>query len=731
MKVQTKNKQRSTLRTKIIAWSFVPTVIILAAVAWFTFYAYQQVTAQLVMAQDQELTQAKASQVTQAITEWVNPVILSLTLNVDTNKAAPLSKRAALILTQEESLSLFDGGIVFLDTAGKVVTVAPERPDIMGQDWSDRSYFQQAKRSPGQAEFTDTVPDGPHGQLVVPLALAMLSERGEFVGAMVLLFQIDSPLTSGLYHILVQRGLGDSIYILDSHNRVIFHPDPQQIGSDFSGKAYLPQLFKGPTNTGLFDRESGRVVVSYAPVPGTVSWRLVKEQNWTNLIRPSLSYQYLLLALLALGVLVPALVVTVGVRRIIQPIQELIGAAQNMADGHFEQQITASTGDEIEELAEQFNRMSAQLQESYTLLEQRVADRTRELATLNAIAAAASSSLDLDEMLNSTLDRLVELVAASRIGVMLLDDASGELVPRAIRPEHDVFSEDLAQMTKIGQQVIISNKTLYGTPNSEFGVAEPSVWLPLRVRGRMLGILGILGSAGNKFSPEQQALFESIADQLGVAVENARLYRQAEITAVQAERNRLARDLHDSVSQTLFSTSLIAEVLPRLWEQNPAEGQRRLQELRELTRGALAEMRTLLLELRPTALADTPLADLLRQLAESVTGWARVRVNVAVEDECNPLSEVKTALYRIAQEALNNAARHARANQVQVNLSGQPDEIVLQICDNGCGFDPAAIPPDHLGLGIMHERAESIGAILKIESQAGEGTQVIVTWSKR
>jgi signal transduction histidine kinase len=249
-------------------------------------------------------------------------------------------------------------------------------------------------------------------------------------------------------------------------------------------------------------------------------------------------------------------------------------------------------------------------------------------------------------------------------------------------------------------------------------------------------VLVIIGPQGSAFSEGHLALFESIADQLGVAVENARLYEQAERAAVAAERSRLARDLHDAVTQTLFSASLIAEVLPRIWERHPDEGRRRLDELRELTRGALAEMRTLLLELRPSALVDAALDDLLRQLAESITGCARVPVNVEVEGECALPPEVKVALYRIAQEALNNVAKHAGASHATVSLHYIPpavggdrgEAVELRISDDGCGFDPQGVPPESLGLGIMRERAEAIGAALNVDSEIGHGTQVVVVW---
>jgi PAS domain S-box-containing protein len=198
--------------------------------------------------------------------------------------------------------------------------------------------------------------------------------------------------------------------------------------------------------------------------------------------------------------------------------------------------------------------------------------------------------------------------------------------------------------------------------------------------------------------------------------------------AASEERNRLARDLHDAVSQTLFSASIISEVLPRLWERNPREAQKRLEEIRQLTRGALAEMRTLLLELRPSALVDAEPEDLLRQFAESITGRARIPVKVEVSGKCPASPELKTALYRISQEALNNVAKHSMATSASVNLHCDPDAIQLVIEDNGRGFDMHRVSAGSLGLGIMQERAKSINASLDIKSQPDRGTTVSVVW---
>jgi signal transduction histidine kinase len=252
--------------------------------------------------------------------------------------------------------------------------------------------------------------------------------------------------------------------------------------------------------------------------------------------------------------------------------------------------------------------------------------------------------------------------------------------------------------------------------------------VPIRIGTTTLGVLDIESTEINAFDKTEMFTAQTLADQIAIAIENARLYQDTRDMAVLEERNRLARDLHDAVSQTLFSTSLIAEVVPSLWEKNQDEGRRRLEEVRQLTKGALAEMRMLLLELRPAALLDTELEVLLRQLAESITGRARIPVEVKVKGQCTVSPDVKVALYRIAQEALNNVAKHAGAREVKVNLLCKPDKVTLKITDDGKGFDMSRVPSDSLGVGIMRERARDIGASLSVQSWLSHGTEIMVVW---
>ena len=196
------------------------------------------------------------------------------------------------------------------------------------------------------------------------------------------------------------------------------------------------------------------------------------------------------------------------------------------------------------------------------------------------------------------------------------------------------------------------------------------------------------------------------------------------------ERQRLARDLHDAVSQTLWSSTLIADVLPDIWEQNVDKGRERLERLRQLTHGALAEMRALLLELRPSTLIESPLAEILQSLADAAASRTRAVVDLSVSGECQLPQEVHLATYRITQEALSNSVRHASSTSIEIGLRCEPNSVKLEISDDGRGFDPKNLPSGtHLGIGIMHERADGVEGFLEILSEPRRGTKVSFSWA--
>ncbi|MBN1135054.1 MAG: GAF domain-containing protein [Anaerolineae bacterium] len=399
--------------------------------------------------------------------------------------------------------------------------------------------------------------------------------------------------------------------------------------------------------------------------------------------------------------------------------------------------------------------------EAYQLLEQRVAERTRELSTLLEISRQVALTPDLEPLLDLILKQMRAALACEGAAIFKLEDDTltavaydgplpleqvlsvqfpmthcpvrGSVVAdqiAAIIP--DLQSDaDMAQALRHAAGDLF--ELLYGRVRSWIGI-------PLAIQDRVVGLVELHFASPIHPDPRQVNLAQAFASQAAVAMENTRLYRQAQSLAATEERQRLARDLHDAVSQTLFSASLIAEVLPRLWERSPAEGQRSLAELHQLTRGALAEMRTLLLELRPAALLEANLAELLRQLVEATASRSRLPIEQLMDKPPSLPPDVQVNLYRIAQEALSNIAKHSGASHATVSLrclshadsAGEGQEaaapIELSIADDGRGFDLTAVQPDSLGLGIMRERAEGIGAKLTIRSQIGQGTQVTVLW---
>jgi signal transduction histidine kinase len=255
--------------------------------------------------------------------------------------------------------------------------------------------------------------------------------------------------------------------------------------------------------------------------------------------------------------------------------------------------------------------------------------------------------------------------------------------------------------------------------------------IPIRIEGEVIGAMTFFSRQPRQPDRELLRMLDTVGSQIGLFIEReqaAELEReQARILAAHEERQRLARDLHDSVTQTLFSASLIAEMLPILWKREPEQIAPNLDELHHLTRAALTEMRTLLVELRPPTLVNGDLAELLKNLTESLTSRKHIQVMVNVRMGGKLSVDEQIALYRIAQEALNNISKHAAATQVSLRFCSDSNQFELNIEDDGCGFDPTRVPAAHFGLEVMRERAEAIGATFHVASVPGGGTRLQVT----
>jgi len=383
------------------------------------------------------------------------------------------------------------------------------------------------------------------------------------------------------------------------------------------------------------------------------------------------------------------------------------------------------------------------------LLGQRVETRTHEQSTLLEISHTLASTLELQPGL--ILDQLLKIITYARGGLFALEDSS--LVTLAMRgtQQMEQFEPVRIHLDTPETLTVLFNRhrpiriadVWSDDPQAQFlrsilidGAAallegmKSWMWVPLAVRGRIIGGVGVAHEERDYFTVHQADLALSVANQAAITMINSELYGQAQALAVLEERQRLARNLHDAVNQSLFSAALIAEVLPRLWDRDQQEARHSLEDLRRLTRGAMAEMRSLLAELRPSTLIDSDLGDLLRQLGNALEGRTNIPVTVSASGEFNLPAEVQVAFYRVCQEALNNVAKHSKASQVNIILKQDETSTELYIQDNGLGFDTGETFSGHYGLGMMLERAEAAGAHLTVASQPGRGAQITIRWDK-
>jgi nitrate/nitrite-specific signal transduction histidine kinase len=707
--------QRS-LRAKIIAWSLVPTAIILITVALVNLYSYQQVTEDLVIERDRDLTRLAAKLLGSELATYKDPFA-------------------------EQYTAVFDAFIVF-SSNGTVLAAEPRDYEAGRPDWFDDSSLYQLLRST-EPVISDVIVDPQRGGEIVVVLMPIKTRDGQPAGGIAGLFRLDATTDSALYASMkkLQRGESNCVYLVDGHGTVIYHTNPDYIGQDFADLEAVQLVSNGQVGAiRTRDLEGRDIVASFSPVPDT-SWGLITEEDWAALAKTSERYRHYLLALLGLGVTLPAVIIAVGARRITQPITDLIGAAQKVARGNFSQRLVTSTNDELEQLARQFNKMAMQLQESYTQLEQKVADRTKELATLNAIAAEASRSLDLEEIMNNALDEVLEAMDMDKGHAFRLEQETQTLILVAHRglPEKLVrftarqpLETGAAGLAAREGRPVVRRVLEYADTRLKELVLEAGIQFvistPLMVKGKTVGVIELGAMTPRVVTPEELSLLTAIGHQIGVAVENAHLYEQAQQLAVIEERNRLARDLHDSVTQALYGVTLCAEAAARhldAGDATTAAGQ--LREIQATTHEALREMRLLIFELRPPILKREGLAVALQTRLDAVEGRFGLAVHFVDRGNGRLSPEIEEGLYRVAQEALNNVLKHACASSVTVSLQQQQERVSLEIWDDGIGFEPqVARERGGFGLRGMEERTAKLGGTINIQSRPGEGTKVRV-----
>ena len=366
---------RRSLRVKIIAWFFVPTALLLIAVAVTNFLAYQDVTADLVIERDQDVTRLSAGQLSTSLREFTD-TLEEVGRGMDLSQP-PGSSRFPAVQTLGR-LSVFDGGVVVLSRLGTPLAARPEGSASAFEDWSSLPVFRELLVST-RPVFSSVLRVRTEDRSIVAMGVPIVGARGELFGVTIGMFNVGATSVSALYGRIVRLrlGQGGAVYLVDDKGKVIYHSTIAFAGSDFSNETAVQEVLT--SGVGALRTTSGAgkdVVAAYSPVPGT-PWSLVSETSWSSLTSASRGYQRLLLALLAFAILAPIAIVGVGIRRLMRPVDELIAAARAVGAGDLSRRIESPSGDEIGVLATSFNQMTGQ-----------VADRTRELKKLEELGRA-------------------------------------------------------------------------------------------------------------------------------------------------------------------------------------------------------------------------------------------------------------------------------------------------------------------------------------------------------
>jgi len=413
-----------------------------------------------------------------------------------------------------------------------------------------------------------------------------------------------------------------------------------------------------------------------------------------------------------------------------EPLARLTSATRALAAGDRTVRLRLEDSSELGVLARSFDSMADALQSAQDRLEARVASRTAELRALLELSNTVAITVDLRPQLEAVLERLIQTTGAVAAEVLELEPTGrlqsaaryGEVQERSLAlddgsrratgpsaAEADVRAEDPFGASTIAPSAVIVGDALA---------------LPLRARDEVVGVLHAYAAHSSGWDEESLRLAAGLAAQAAVAIENARLYERAKEQAADEERRHLARELHDSVSQAIYAVVLTSHSARKRLAEDPEASATALDSVIELAEGALAEMRALIFELRPEALADVGLVGALERQLDGL----ELRHSLVTERDLGPEPEIafaaKQVLLRVVQEALHNVAKHAHAGTVRISMKHDDAVLSLRVADDGIGFDAQRSYPGHLGLTSMHERVGELGGRLRVDSSPGEGTTV-------
>jgi len=684
-------------------------------------------------------------------------------------------------------------GVYLLDASNRLLVSTENAPVIK---WEQVPLNQNLNNDSARIISTDGLPR-PYALVAVPV---QRPDNGQSEGSLTAILDLSDPdifVSSGSFEL----EHGGTLQVLNERGQVLISTHPDRTLTEETLDKITNQLFTEDPNfeaclgCATNDLNSGTVIAfaSLAEAPwGVLIWH--ESQELFAPVR-MIALQTAVLGLLAILGALGLVVLTT--RSVIAPVQTLTDATQKIGEMQFDTpalrsvECTLSTTlakkshrrrDEIGALANSFITMCTRLQQSMEEiqswnreLDARVQARTQQLSILNAVALTVNQSLNLEEILDLALDEVVKLTGIDVIAIFLQDPTLGQLELKAYRGiskksarlayQVGMLDGSCGGVLELGKTIVVPDISSYrgkGAKSLQREKITSLLHVPIMTKGWALGSMCVGTHNSTHFNDDEQKLLEAIGNQIAIAVENARLYADVQrkervrgklfkkaLAAQEDERKRIARELHDEVSQSL--TALLYDAEDGLELDQLPSIKKRLQSICDLTQHTLNNIHKLMFDLRPSMLDQLGLIPALRWLAETRLEPKGIRVNVitnsspdllSVENDPQRLSpEIETALYRVVQEAINNIARHAAARTVEIGLYLNDEFAFVSITDDGIGFDLAELnietiqdidsqdfqfSEDTRGLGLLgiQERIELLGGDLEIDTAPGSGTQI-------
>jgi len=442
--------------------------------------------------------------------------------------------------------------------------------------------------------------------------------------------------------------------------------------------------------------------------------------------------------LLALG----TLSVLLG-RFVLDPLSAMVAAVRELSRGNYRARAAVSTGDELGVLAAAFNDMSARIERSTAALAEEISDLTRRLSTLTVFSRTLTAAADLSSALHEAAAAMREAVRADACVVYGRSDeglrpmaAAGE--PALVAPWETALTGGLAGRP-------LSTPGGPGEDQRPIPGVGAALAVPLRTRDQDLGAMVVARAREQPFERTDLMLLQTVANQLAIAIENVRLFEEVRekehlrrellsrlISAHEDERFRISRELHDEVSQSLTGLMMRLNAAEEVVPQDLEQARATLAAVRGVAEQTLEEVRKIIFALRPTLLDDLGLIPAVRHYAKNLLEPAGVQVRLSATGfgQRRLPRPVETTVFRVAQEAVTNIARHAQARLATITLELIDGTVRLTVTDDGVGFDPESTLADparrRLGIVGMEERVALLGGRLRISSRPGEGTVVQV-----